>query len=438
MAKHSVAPEVLGDRPSLSHNRYRHAGEALSLTEVSVSHGTRVHGVIAPSGDGVTSRRLRRFALALSRVMFPEIKKHAKRWGVSTRTLEVASHIVATRLYQKAYADDPTEGTTSVATLARLLNEPKPNSAVFLEAFRYIDTQAYEQLKSVVSPEVNAHLTDMGDAVSRLMSYYYSGCLDINSSRDYRRRTSKKYWHYLADALEQSAERAADAIGKTHEQERQAKMTKARTEYGKGKPAIAEGEGWYPLVVSKPPLDIPHTGKLGRRNIYTNEGKYPRNIGRLMTDPERRIFTRKTRSLGAVVVIDCSGSMGLSDDDLRALMKSSAGATVLCYSTGEYPNADHPNAWVVARKGRQVRSLPEFPGGNGCDAPALKYGLTLRSSSTQPVIWVSDGQVTGIGDRSSVNLKEQCRAIVRRNGIRRARNVREAVQLMTKLQGGKQ
>lgn len=54
------------------------------------------------------------------------------------------------------------------------------------------------------------------------------------------------------------------------------------------------------------------TGKLGRREIATNEGKYPKAFYRLVTDPYRRIFKRKTRSLGGVVVFDCSGSMGLT------------------------------------------------------------------------------------------------------------------------------
>jgi hypothetical protein len=157
----------------------------------------------------------------------------------------------------------------------------------------------------------------------------------------------------------------------------------------------------------------------------------------MITDPERRIFTRKTRSLGAVVVIDCSGSMSLSDRDLAEMMKASAGATVLCYSTGNEATAEQPNAWVVARKGRQVRRLPDFPGGNGCDAPALAYGVHLRSSSSQPVIWISDGKVTGLGDVSTPELRKQCNRLIQRHGIIHVRNVRQAINKMKQLQGGK-
>ena len=99
------------------------------------------------------------------------------------------------------------------------------------------------------------------------------------------------------------------------------------------KPRDLQGE-WEPLVVAKPELSVNHTGKLWRRVIAADSGREPRYINRIVTDPERRIFSRKTRALGGVVVIDCSGSMRLSEDDLDRLLKASSGATVLCYSGG--------------------------------------------------------------------------------------------------------
>jgi hypothetical protein len=206
-------------------------------------------------------------------------------------------------------------------------------------------------------------------------------------------------------------------------------------EYGRGKATIAESDGWEALYVCKPDLVRNHTGKLGRRNVYTGTGRSVKNVSRLYSDPEQRIFTRKTRALGAVVVFDCSGSMSLDDDDLQSMMDASAGATVLCYSTGETPDEDHPNAWIVARKGRQVRTLPRMSRGNGCDGPALRYGLQLRNSSKQPVIWVSDEGVTGKGDANDEDLLRECRGLVRKYGIKQARNVDQAIKIMKQLQG---
>jgi len=190
------------------------------------------------------------------------------------------------------------------------------------------------------------------------------------------------------------------------------------------------------LYVSKPELPLTHTGKLGRKVIYTDTGRAIKNIGRLFSDPEERIFTRKTRALGAVVVIDCSGSMSLCEGDIDEMIKVSAGATVLCYSSDSAPSHDNPNAYVVARKGRRVRKLPYFHGGNGCDAPALMYGIkVLRESSRQPVIWISDEMVTGKGDSGGMSLREETNRIKQRYGVIVCGTNHQAIQTLKKLQG---
>lgn len=444
MDNNILAPEAVGERPVLPHNRYVHAGTATSLDGVKVEIGTakREHAVFAPKGSGEISRRLRRYGLCLSRVKFPNVTRQAKSWGVDPLAIEVASRTVANRVYEQAYTDDPSVGTVSVAPLARLLNEPMPPKQLLLEALSYVGTKAFHDLMSVVNEDVRTSLEHGEDIVKRHTTHRYAFAryLEINSKHQSNRRYSKRRWADYVRHLDATTEGMARSLADSHRQSvATTKNSRLRKQLGKGLPTItpADLKGWYPLFVSKPPLDVPHTGKLGRRLMYTNEGKYPRNIGRLITDPERRIFTRKTRSLGAVVVIDCSGSMQLTDEELAMLMKSSAGATVVAYSTGDRADTENPNCWVVARKGRQVRRLPDFPGGNGCDAPALAYGVSLRSNSSQPVIWVSDGRVTGIGDEHSRSLWDQCKRLINRHGIYHVETVREAVQLMRKLQGGK-
>ena len=65
-------------------------------------------------------------------------------------------------------------------------------------------------------------------------------------------------------------------------------------------------------------------------------------------------------------------------------------------------------------------------------------GLDLRAHSRQPVIWVSDGGVTGVYSTRDYNLDNQCQEIVRKNNIHHVQNVNEAVKLMSKLQGRQQ
>lgn len=437
-----VAPEVLGSRNDLPHNRYVHEREALSLTDVAVTHGTakRSHGIVAPSGQGETSRRLRRFALALSRVKFPEVRKYAKRWGVSERAIDLASQLIAYDLYSRAYSDDPTDGTMSVAPLARLLNEPAPNVSVFREALGFANTKAFETLLSVVPLEIADHLKEAARSISMEINYERHRYPWIHRTESrYHVKWGRRAYRDLASRIDDKAQEISNHLAESNAQAKQVRRTEELAkEYGNGQPVETKGlTGWYPLFVSKPPLDLPHTGKLGRKVIYTNQGKHVKNIGRLVTDPERRIFTRKTRSLGAVVIVDCSGSMSLTDDELKAIMKASAGATVLAYSTGGMPSKTDPNAWIVARKGRQVRHMPNFPGGNGCDGPALAYGVSLRAKTIQPVIWISDGRVTGIADRYSPDLADQCRRLCKKHGIIHVRNVKQAIAQLKKLQGGK-
>lgn len=194
--------------------------------------------------------------------------------------------------------------------------------------------------------------------------------------------------------------------------------------------------GWYPLFVAKPPREITHRGRMGRRTVRVAEGKYPRYVERMVTDPERRMFTRKSRALGAVIVVDCSGSMAWDDADLAEVIDLTAGATVLCYSTGYTADHDNPNAWIVAKNNARVRHLPEFPGGNGCDGPALAYAVrVLRQGSAHPVVWVSDQRVTGKGDTYSPTLRRETDALVRRYGIHVVENTRQAKRLLAQLQG---
>jgi hypothetical protein len=197
-------------------------------------------------------------------------------------------------------------------------------------------------------------------------------------------------------------------------------------------------QGWQRAFIHKPPLEIPHTGLAGRRRIASNEGKYPKYFSRMITDPEKRIFSRKTRALGGVVVIDCSGSMSLSETDVRQLVTSSSGCTVICYSASgdARRDAQSGNVHLIAKNGRMVRHLPYFPGGNGVDVPALEYAQTMRRSGN-PMIWISDERVTGIDDTSTPDLRRQAKAFVDKHNVLVVDEVKEAVALLKRLQAGR-
>lgn len=438
--KHNtVAPEALGQRPELDHNRYESGGTPLDFDGVSVSFGTpkKPHSYQAPTGDGLTSRRLRRFALTLSRFQLPNSKQLAKRWKVKPSSVKYAEQIFAINAYKEAFNDDPTIGTMSTDVLATMLSEPSPNSELFGKAISYSNTEAFDNLVlEIGNEEVRDLLVSFNNHLKGIYgtgSWRWRQVKDINSPTDFRRRRARSSYRDLAREIDRLS-----MLGEKHiqDQEKKEKQPGESYEYGKGKEYTDGSDRWYPLYVSKPELPLTHTGKLGRKVMYTDTGRAIKNIGRLFSDPEERIFTRKTRALGAVVVIDCSGSMSLCESDIDEMIKVSAGATVLCYSSDSRPSHDNPNAYVVARKGRRIRKLPYFHGGNGCDAPALMYGIkVLRESSRQPVIWISDEMVTGLNDSGGLSLREETNRIKQRYGVIVCPNAYSAIKTLKKLQG---
>jgi hypothetical protein len=453
--RHTVLPEVLGKRSELDHVLYGAGQEAYDLFSVSIliGSGTKRHVVNAPQGNDETSRRLRRYALALSRFALPmaSITKRAKVADVRPQTVKSAIRAMAQATYSHSFRDDATIGTVNATMVASplvdVMKGRSPDIDSVVAALSLSGTQAFDE----VMRYLGAQATDTKDKdfVAKMLAYgsetsnYWLSQYDIAQYERINR--AKGTWERRAgikayDMLAKHLERKADQLIRLAHRPR-ANNNRRPGDQPPGTPErhdrvtyVEESKGWVPFRLSKPDLTVSHTGKLGRRVIRGQEGKYPHYIDRLVTDPERRIFRKKTRSLGAVVVLDCSGSMGWSESDIDKLIQSCSGATILAYSSGG--NDDEPNAWVVARRNQRVRRLPDFPGGNGVDGPALRYAVSkLRTSSVNPVIWVSDQRVTGLGDVPSQQLRAETDALVKRHGIYVTEDLRQTLRLVTRLQG---
>jgi hypothetical protein len=192
---------------------------------------------------------------------------------------------------------------------------------------------------------------------------------------------------------------------------------------------------WADMVL----LDLALTQKvdsplLGRRRRPAQSGTrvaFPSNAVR---DPARRVFGGPASAPGGVVVIDQSGSMDLSSEQLDALLSLSPSLTVIGYSHRPGDAGTTPNAWVLARGGHRVASddLPSGNVGNGVDLPVLEFANGLRRSG-EPLIWVCDGQTTDGNDHphgaSDVAL------FIRRN---RVHCVRSVDALLPELRAGRQ
>jgi len=177
-------------------------------------------------------------------------------------------------------------------------------------------------------------------------------------------------------------------------------------------------------------------GNLGVKRTASNTGRYPRRLHRYATDPDKRIFDRTTRGLGGVVIIDGSGSMSFTHDEIRKIVEASPGCTVAVYSDMDNSNGD-TNMWVLADKGRMVSELPNVGGGNGVDFPALEWGVKHRQHSRSPVIWVTDGGVCGPNQGFSEMLAMQCINFCKQKRVIVVGHVEEAVTALRELKNGR-
>ena len=200
--------------------------------------------------------------------------------------------------------------------------------------------------------------------------------------------------------------------------------------HGKVVPADHGGATrWAELVVSREPLPRYHYGSMGKKRIATNMGRRPRRLHRYMTDPAKRVFDKTVRGSGGMVIIDASGSMSFSTEQIAQIIENAQGATVMIYSDRYRTGGEHPNAWVVADKGRMVENVEyiDYGHGNGVDFPAIEWGVKNRQYKNTPLVWVTDGGVCGANDGFSELLSMQCLTYARQHKYIVVGDIEEAI-----------
>lgn len=193
---------------------------------------------------------------------------------------------------------------------------------------------------------------------------------------------------------------------------------------------------WAELRVSREPMPRIHNGNIGKKRVATNMGRRPRRLHRYMTDPAKRVFDKKVRGSGGMVIIDASGSMSFTTEQIAQIVEHAKGATVLIYSdNGRDTGA---NAWVIADKGRMVENVEyiNYGHGNGVDFPAIVWGVDNRQNANTPLVWVTDGGVCGYGDSFTDILTMQCIEYARKHNYIVVPDVESAIVQLTKLASG--
>jgi len=84
---------------------------------------------------------------------------------------------------------------------------------------------------------------------------------------------------------------------------------------------------------------------------------------------------------------------------------------------------------IVASGTRRAAAahLHPYAAGNIVDVPALQW----LARQPAPRLWISDGRVTGVGDRRDRAIDERVRAICRAGRIERVPDVGQAIGLLT-------
>lgn len=174
--------------------------------------------------------------------------------------------------------------------------------------------------------------------------------------------------------------------------------------------------------------------KLGRMHRATDAGSTPRNLHRFLTDGA--IFDTRKRITGGTLLLDASGSMGISAEKIQSFLDAVPHGKVAMYAGKD--DRTHGTLVIIANRGRAVseeqleRLREEIGHRNLVDGPALRWLAKQPGKKA----WVSDGVVTGAGEKVGANLIDEVSEICTRNRIDRFDGIEAAIQDFKK-KGGK-
>lgn len=389
-----------------------------------------------PIGDDDVYRVVRAHELVHSKVS-PQRLYNDDRYGVDPNVLVAAHELVVNTLVGRAGFDTSLLTDGSEYQSGVVLGRNKDwNNCVMSMAIMANTGGADDFIDGVrsVNPEFAEMLTIVNDEITRQVDHY-----DTSDLTDTTPTTS--YSRAVDDAPHPEGFFCTVQLGRTLEafMGRQGDNLLPDRVPGRSEVEMRRRIGKFAKPIQGDvPLNGRRPGTMGRKRRVSDTGTEPRNLIRLLDDPSKRIFTRKSRAAGGVVLIDTSGSMDLAHDDILSIIEQAPGATVILYSH-KPRSTSTPNIWVVAHKGQVVTAMdmPETNTGNGVDGPAVRFALKYRKKVSDPFIWVCDGQVTdGQEDCAYDNLNRECADLVTELGIHMVENVEEALESLKRAANG--
>lgn len=179
-----------------------------------------------------------------------------------------------------------------------------------------------------------------------------------------------------------------------------------------------------PVKIAKRPLTqrLGASKLKGRHKIAADTGRVPRYMGRYCSD--RTIFegTGKRKGGGAIL-IDCSGSMHLSNSDIDRILDECPAGIIATYAGDRRADGGElGELWIIAANGKRASSTEALsPNGYGnmVDYPSLQWLAKQRGDK----YWINDGYVSGSGDVHRMNIAHLCAQVCRKARIARYTSV---------------
>jgi len=185
------------------------------------------------------------------------------------------------------------------------------------------------------------------------------------------------------------------------------------------------------MKIARPPLTVrqPSVSRAGlSRRRCALEGTQISRPDRYALD--RAIFYRTGRGGGGTVLVDQSGSMSLSVEEVEQIIRTAGGAAVVAVYSGK---GDVGELRIVAKGDSRATNehFKPFGSGNVVDLPALQW----LSKQPEPRLWVSDGCVTGVSDTGCEVILENCHELAKRARIERVDNAEGAIEALAGVKG---
>ena len=186
---------------------------------------------------------------------------------------------------------------------------------------------------------------------------------------------------------------------------------------------------WGEMEIHTPAMSVNLKGRLkgGRQYRPSDYGYNPKYINRYCID--KQIFKQKQNVKGGTILIDSSGSMSFSGQDILEIMEILPAVNIAMYN-GRSRTGD---LRIIAKNGMRVSDdylSTHSGGGNVVDGPALRWLSTMPARR----IWVSDMYVFGAGSNSSgYNLLKECYDLCTQHKIINLKDIEEVKEYALKL-----